>query len=65
MAVVLKFEQVKSFDRKPESVQARWTRCTVCNHRWPAVEPLTRNHTQCPQEDCGALCFLGNDEGRP
>lgn len=59
-AKILEFSAVNG----KESVQARWTRCTVCNYRWPAVEPLTRNHTACPKDDCGAMCYLGNDEAR-
>lgn len=57
-AQILEFTAVNG----KQSVQARWTRCTACNHKWPSVEPLYRAHTSCPE--CGVLCYLGNDEGK-
>jgi len=59
-AQILEFSAVNG----RESVKGRWTRCTVCNHRWPAVEPLYRMHTACTNPECGAMCYIGNDEGR-
>jgi len=59
-AQILEFSEVA---RTKTGAAARWTQCTACNHKWPAVESLDSltYYTFCPK--CNVRTTIGNAEG--